>query len=48
VQHRDLAVVLACTAWSAALVDAGALLADLASAAADPRLREQLTEPSGV
>jgi peptide/nickel transport system permease protein len=46
-QQRDLAVVLACTAWSAGLVVAGALLADLLGAAADPRLRDELVEAGG-
>ncbi|HEV8632213.1 MAG TPA: ABC transporter permease [Thermoanaerobaculia bacterium] len=39
---RDLPLVLACTAWSGALVVAGSLLADLLTAAADPRQRELL------
>jgi peptide/nickel transport system permease protein len=41
---RDLPLVLACTAWSGALVVAGNLLADLATAAADPRLRDGVLE----
>jgi peptide/nickel transport system permease protein len=41
---RDVALVLACTAWSAGLVVAGGLLADLLAAAADPRQREELAE----
>jgi peptide/nickel transport system permease protein len=36
---RDLALVLACTAWSAGLVVAGGVLADVLAAAADPRRR---------
>jgi len=43
---RDLPLVLACTAWSAALVVLGGLLADLATTAADPRQREALAEGS--
>jgi len=41
---RDLPLVIACTAWSAALVVLGGLLADLATTAADPRQREALVE----
>ena len=44
VQTRDLPLVLACTAWSGALVVLGSLLADLATAAADPRVREGVLE----
>jgi peptide/nickel transport system permease protein len=44
VLSRDLPLVLACTAWSGGLVVAGNLLADLATAAADPRLRESVLE----
>jgi peptide/nickel transport system permease protein len=44
VQTRDLPLVLACTAWSGALVVIGSLLADLATAAADPRVREGVLE----
>ncbi len=41
---RDLPLVLACTAWSGGLVVLGSLLADLATAAADPRQREAVVE----
>ena len=41
---RDLPLVIACTAWSAALVVLGGLLADLATTAADPRQREAMVE----
>ena len=41
---RDLPLVIACTAWSAALVVLGGLLADLATTAVDPRQREALAE----
>jgi len=44
VLSRDLPLVLACTAWSAALVVLGSLLADVASAAADPRQRAAVAE----
>ncbi|MDX1630500.1 MAG: ABC transporter permease [Thermoanaerobaculia bacterium] len=37
---RDYPIVLACTAWSGALVILGNLVADLLAAASDPRLRE--------
>jgi hypothetical protein len=43
---RDTAVVLALTALTAALVIAGSLLADLAMAALDPRVR--LGRPGGT
>jgi len=41
---RDLPLVLASTAWSAIVVIAGTLLADVATFAADPRLREGVLE----
>lgn len=41
---RDLPVVLACTAWSGALVVLGSLLADLLTTAAEPRLRDAMAE----
>ena len=41
-RHQDLALALACTTWSGALAVAGTLLADLLSAAADPRQRQRL------
>jgi len=44
VTTRDLPLVLACTAWSGGLVVVGSLLADVATAAADPRQRETLLE----
>jgi peptide/nickel transport system permease protein len=41
-RQQDVALALACTAWSGALAVAGTLLADLLSAAADPRQRQRL------
>jgi peptide/nickel transport system permease protein len=41
-RQQDVALALACTAWSAALAIAGTLLADLLAAAADPRQRQRL------
>jgi peptide/nickel transport system permease protein len=41
-RYQDMALALACTAWSGALAVAGTLLADLLAAAADPRERHRL------
>lgn len=41
---QDVSLALACTAWSGVLAVVGSLLADLAAAAADPRLRQRLWE----
>jgi peptide/nickel transport system permease protein len=41
-RHQDLALALACTAWSGALAVGGTLLADLLAAVADPRQRQRL------
>ena len=41
-RQQDVALALACTAWSGALAVVGTLLADLLAAAADPRQRQRL------
>ena len=41
-RQQDVALALACTAWTGALAVAGTLLADLLAAAADPRQRQRL------
>jgi peptide/nickel transport system permease protein len=48
VMSRDVALVLACTAWSAGLVVAGGLLADVLAAIVDPRQRTALVGGSVV